>query len=162
MMKRRIIALLESNMNVVMGIAPIRRFLEKDFMSDWERLDVAGGKLRKICFGQWLMPFEERKTALAYFIDAHTHMAKLTSESFLYGGIKETIFRKVWKLWTGIRTKAASFWMTADAHPRNLILQSRSRLERMIYLADEQEGLTIKICKRKQKRHHVIKKIKDK
>ena len=124
----------ESNMNVSSGIAPVRKFLEEELHVGLGS-DVAGGSTENLF------------RAMAHAVQASklrwrlldNSLAPLTAEEVFYlatkGGGK--FFGKVGSFEPGYEFDAVVLDDGRLAHPQALDI--RSRLERMIYLADERE-----------------------
>lgn len=124
----------ESNMNVSSGIAPVRKFLEKGLYVGLGS-DVAGGSTENLF------------RAMAHAVQASklrwrlldNSLAPLTAEEVFYlatkGGGK--FFGKIGSFEPGYEFDAVVLDDSRLAHPQALDI--RSRLERMIYLADERE-----------------------
>ena len=103
-------------------------------MSDWEAMWQE--EVRKICFGQWLMPFRASKLRWRICDDS---LEALTSEEVFFMATKGggEFFGKVGSFEPGYEFDAVVLDDSRLAHPQELDI--RSRLERMIYLADERE-----------------------
>lgn len=124
----------ESNMNVSSGIAPVRRFLEQGLHIGIGS-DVAGGSTENLFRA---MAHAVQASKLRWRI-ADDSMEALTAEEVFYMATKGggAFFGKVGSFEPGFEFDAVVLDDARLAHPQ--LLDVRSRLERMIYLADERE-----------------------
>lgn len=124
----------ESNMNVSSGIAPVRRFLERGLHVGIGS-DVAGGSTENLFRA---MAHAVQASKLRWRISDDS-LEALTAEEVFYMATKGggAFFGKVGSFEPGYEFDAVVLDDTRLAHPQPLDI--RSRLERMIYLADERE-----------------------
>lgn len=124
----------ESNMNVSSGIAPVRRFLEQGLHIGIGS-DVAGGSTENLFRA---MAHAVQASKLRWRM-ADDSMEALTAEEVFYMATKGggAFFGKVGSFEPGFEFDAVVLDDARLAHPQPLDV--RSRLERMIYLADERE-----------------------
>ena len=124
----------ESNMNVSSGIAPVRAYLERGLHVGLGS-DVAGGSTENLFRA---MAHAVQASKLRWRI-ADDSLEALTAEEVFYMASKGggAFFGKVGSFEKGYDFDAVVLDDTRLAHPQTLDV--RSRLERMIYLADERE-----------------------
>lgn len=124
----------ESNMNLSSGIAPVRRFLEMGIKTGLGS-DVAGGSTENMFRA---MAHAVQASKLRWRLADET-LAPLTAEEVFYMGTKGggEFFGKVGSFEDGYDFDAVVLDDSRLAGPGPLDI--RSRLERMIYLADERE-----------------------
>ena len=124
----------ESNMNVSSGIAPIRKFLEEGLHVGLGS-DVAGGSTENM-FRAMAHAVQASKLRWRICDDS---LEALTSEEVFFMATKGggEFFGKVGSFEPGYEFDAVVLDDSRLAHPQELDI--RSRLERMIYLADERE-----------------------
>lgn len=124
----------ESNMNVSSGIAPVRRFLQQGLHVGIGS-DVAGGSTENLFRA---MAHAVQASKLKWRISDDS-LEALTAEEVFYMATKGggAFFGKVGSFENGYEFDAVVLDDTRLAHPQPLDV--RSRLERMIYLADERE-----------------------
>lgn len=124
----------ESNMNVSSGIAPVRTFLEQGLHVGIGS-DVAGGSTENLFRA---MAHAVQASKLRWRITDES-LEALTAEEVFYMATKGggAFFGKVGSFEKGYEFDAVVLDDTRLAHPQPLDV--RSRLERMIYLADERE-----------------------
>ncbi len=124
----------ESNMNVSSGIAPVRRYLEQGLHVGIGS-DVAGGSSENLFRA---MAHAVQASKLRWRI-ADSSLEPLTAEEVFYMASKGggAFFGKAGSFELGYEFDAVVLDDTRLAHPQKLDV--RSRLERMIYLADERE-----------------------
>lgn len=124
----------ESNMNVSSGIAPVRAYLERGLHVGLGS-DVAGGSTENLFRA---MAHAVQASKLRWRI-ADDSLEALTAEEVFYMAAKGggAFFGKVGSFEKGYDFDAVVLDDTRLAHPQTLDV--RSRLERMIYLADERE-----------------------
>lgn len=124
----------ESNMNVSSGIAPVRTFLEQGLHVGIGS-DVAGGSTENLFRA---MAYAVQASKLRWRITDES-LEALTAEEVFYMATKGggAFFGKVGSFEKGYEFDAVVLDDTRLAHPQPLDV--RSRLERMIYLADERE-----------------------
>ena len=124
----------ESNMNVSSGIAPVRRFLQQGLHVGIGS-DVAGGSTENLFRA---MAHAVQASKLRWRISDDS-LEALTAEEVFYMATKGggAFFGKVGSFENGYEFDAVVLDDTRLAHPQPLDV--RSRLERMIYLADERE-----------------------
>ena len=124
----------ESNMNVSSGIAPVRRFLERGLHVGIGS-DVAGGSTENLFRA---MAHAVQASKLRWRISDDS-LEALTAEEVFYMATKGggAFFGKVGSFEPGYEFDAVVLDDSRLAHPQPLDI--RSRLERMIYLADERE-----------------------
>lgn len=124
----------ESNMNVSSGIAPVRTFLEQGLHVGIGS-DVAGGSTENL-FRAMAHAVQSSKLRWRLTDDS---LEALTAEEVFYMATKEggAFFGKVGSFEKGYEFDAVVLDDTRLKHPQPLDV--RSRLERMIYLADERE-----------------------
>ena len=124
----------ESNMNLSSGIAPVRRFLEMGIKTGLGS-DVAGGSTENMFRA---MAHAVQASKLRWRL-ADEPLAPLTAEEVFYMGTKGggEFFGKVGSFEDGYDFDAVVLDDSRLAGPGPLDI--RSRLERMIYLADERE-----------------------
>lgn len=124
----------ESNMNVSSGIAPVRTFLERGLHVGIGS-DVAGGSTENL-FRAMAHAVQSSKLRWRLTDDS---LEALTAEEVFYMATKGggAFFGKVGSFEKGYEFDAVVLDDTRLKHPQPLDV--RSRLERMIYLADERE-----------------------
>lgn len=124
----------ESNMNVSSGIAPVRTFLEQGLHVGIGS-DVAGGSTENLFRA---MAHAVQASKLRWRITDES-LEALTAEEVFYMATKGggAFFGKAGSFEKGYEFDAVVLDDTRLAHPQPLDV--RSRLERMIYLADERE-----------------------
>lgn len=124
----------ESNMNVSSGIAPVRRYLEQGLRVGIGS-DVAGGSSENLFRA---MAHAVQASKLRWRI-ADSSLEPLTAEEVFYMASKGggAFFGKAGSFEPGYEFDAVVLDDARLAHPQKLDV--RSRLERMIYLADERE-----------------------
>lgn len=124
----------ESNMNVSSGIAPVRRYLEQGLHVGIGS-DVAGGSSENLFRA---MAHAVQASKLRWRI-ADSSLEPLTAEEVFYMASKGggAFFGKAGSFEPGYEFDAVVLDDARLAHPQKLDV--RSRLERMIYLADERE-----------------------
>ena len=124
----------ESNMNVSSGIAPVRTFLEQGLHVGIGS-DVAGGSTENL-FRAMAHAVQSSKLRWRLTDDS---LEALTAEEVFYMATKGggAFFGKVGSFEKGYEFDAVVLDDTRLKHPQPLDV--RSRLERMIYLADERE-----------------------
>ena len=124
----------ESNMNVSSGIAPVRKFLEKGLHVGIGS-DVAGGSTENLFRA---MAHAVQSSKLRWRLQDDT-LDALTAEEVFYMATKGggAFFGKVGSFEPGYEFDAVVLDDSRLKHPQPLDI--RSRLERMIYLADERE-----------------------
>ena len=124
----------ESNMNVSSGIAPVRRFLQQGLHVGIGS-DVAGGSTENLFRA---MAHAVQASKLRWRISDDS-LEALTAEEVFYMATKGggAFFGKVGSFENGYEFDAVVLDDTRLAHPQPLDV--RSRLERVIYLADERE-----------------------
>lgn len=124
----------ESNMNVSSGIAPVRTFLEQGLRVGIGS-DVAGGSTENL-FRAMAHAVQSSKLRWRLTDDS---LEALTAEEVFYMATKGggAFFGKVGSFEKGYEFDAVVLDDTRLKHPQPLDV--RSRLERMIYLADERE-----------------------
>ncbi len=124
----------ESNMNVSSGIAPVRRFLEEGLRVGIGS-DVAGGSTENL-FRAMAHAVQSSKLRWRLVDDS---LEPLTAEEVFYMATKGGggFFGKVGSFEQGYEFDAVVLDDSRLAHPQPMDI--RSRLERMIYLADERE-----------------------
>lgn len=124
----------ESNMNVSSGIAPVRRYLEQRLRVGIGS-DVAGGSSENLFRA---MAHAVQASKLRWRI-ADSSLEPLTAEEVFYMASKGggAFFGKAGSFEPGYEFDAVVLDDARLAHPQKLDV--RSRLERMIYLADERE-----------------------
>lgn len=124
----------ESNMNVSSGIAPVRKFLEEGLHVGIGS-DVAGGSTENLFRA---MAHAVQSSKLRWRLQDDT-LDALTAEEVFYMATKGggAFFGKVGSFEPGYEFDAVVLDDSRLKHPQPLDI--RSRLERMIYLADERE-----------------------
>ena len=124
----------ESNMNVSSGMAPVRRFLEEGLRVGIGS-DVAGGSTENL-FRAMAHAVQSSKLRWRLVDDS---LEPLTAEEVFYMATKGGggFFGKVGSFEQGYEFEAVVLDDSRLAHPQPMDI--RSRLERMIYLADERE-----------------------
>lgn len=124
----------ESNMNVSSGIAPVRKFLEEDLHVGIGS-DVAGGSTENLFRA---MAHAVQSSKLRWRLQDDS-LEALTAEEVFYMATKGggEFFGKVGSFEPGYEFDAVVLDDSRLKHPQPLDI--RSRLERMIYLADERE-----------------------
>ena len=124
----------ESNMNVSSGIAPVRKFLEEG-LNVGIGSDVAGGSTENLFCA---MAHAVQSSKLRWRLQDNT-LAALTAEEVFYMATKGggAFFGKVGSFEPGYEFDAVVLDDSRLQHPQPLDI--RSRLERMIYLADDRE-----------------------
>ena len=124
----------ESNMNVSSGIAPVRRFLEEGLRVGIGS-DVAGGSTENL-FRAMAHAVQSSKLRWRLVDDS---LEPLTAEEVFYMATKGGggFFGKVGSFEQGYEFDAVVLDDSRLAHPQPMDI--RSRLERMIYLADERD-----------------------
>ena len=124
----------ESNMNLSSGIAPVRRYLEEG-MRIGLGSDVAGGSSENLFRA---MSFAVQASKMRWRLTDQTE-APLTAEEVFYMASKGggAFFGKTGSFENGYDFDAVVLDDSRLRSPR--LLDVRSRLERMIYLADERE-----------------------
>lgn len=134
----------ESNINVSSGIAPVRAFLDKGLHVGLGS-DVAGGSTENLFRA---MAHAVQSSKLRWRLQ-DDQLESLNAEEVFYMATKGggAFFGKVGSFEPGYDFDAVILDDTRLAHPQELDL--RSRLERMIYLADDRE-IKAKFVKGKQ------------
>ena len=124
----------ESNTNIASGIAPVRTFLEEGIPTGLGS-DVAGGSTENMFRA---MAHAVRASKLRWRLQDDS-LAPLTAEEVFYLATKGggAFFGKAGSFEPGYEFDAVVLDDSRLAHPQPLDI--RSRLERMIYLADERE-----------------------
>ena len=124
----------ESNMNVSSGIAPVRKFLEEGLHVGIGS-DVAGGSTENLFRA---MAHAVQSSKLRWRLQDNS-LEALTAEEVFYMATKGggEFFGKVGSFEPGYEFDAVVLDDSRLKHPQPLDI--RSRLERMIYLADERE-----------------------